>query len=64
MVGLEQEYFLVDRPLYKRRMDLMLTGRTLFGHAAPKGQEFDDHYFGAIPSRVQSFMKDVNEELW
>ena len=64
MVGLEQEYFLVDRPLYKQRMDLMLTGRTLFGHAAPKGQEFDDHYFGAIPTRVQAFMKEVNEELW
>ncbi|MDO4501499.1 MAG: glutamine synthetase III [Erysipelotrichaceae bacterium] len=64
MVGLEQEYFLIDRPLYKERMDLMLTGRTLFGHAAPKGQEFDDHYFGAIPTRVQAFMKEVNEELW
>lgn len=64
MVGLEQEYFLIDRPLYKQRMDLMLTGRTLFGHAAPKGQEFDDHYFGAIPTRVQAFMKEVNEELW
>ena len=63
-VGLEQEYFLIDRPLYKERMDLMLTGRTLFGHAAPKGQEFEDHYFGAIPNRVQAFMKDVNEELW
>lgn len=63
-VGLEQEYFLIDRPQYKERMDLMLTGRTLFGHAAPKGQEFEDHYFGAIPSRVQAFMKEVNEELW
>ncbi len=64
MVGLEQEYFLIDRPLYKKRMDLVLTGRTLFGHSAPKGQEFEDHYFGAIPTRVQAFMKDVNEELW
>lgn len=64
MIGLEQEYFLIDRPLYKSRMDLILTGRTLFGHAAPKGQEFDDHYFGAIPTRVQAFMKEVNDELW
>lgn len=63
-VGLEQEYFLIDRPQYKQRMDLMLTGRTLFGHSAPKGQEFEDHYFGAIPNRVQAFMKEVNEELW
>lgn len=63
-VGLEQEYFLIDRPQYKERMDLMLTGRTLFGHSAPKGQEFEDHYFGAIPNRVQAFMKDVNDELW
>lgn len=64
MVGLEQEYFLIDRPLYKERLDLVLTGRTLFGHAAAKGQEFEDHYFGAIPTRVQDFMKEVNQELW
>ena len=63
-VGLEQEYFLIDRPLYKQRLDLILTGRTLFGHSAPKGQEFEDHYFGAIPTRVQAFMEDVNKELW
>ena len=63
-VGLEQEYFLIDRPLYKKRLDLILTGRTLFGHSAPKGQELDDHYFGAIPTRVAAFMKEVNEELW
>ena len=63
-VGLEQEYFLIDRPLYKRRLDLILTGRTLFGHGAPKGQELEDHYFGAIPTRVASFMNEVNQELW
>ena len=63
-VGLEQEYFLIDRPLYKKRLDLILTGRTLFGHSAPKGQELEDHYFGAIPTRVAAFMKDLNEELW
>ena len=63
-VGLEQEYFLIDRPLYKKRLDLILTGRTLFGHSAPKGQELEDHYFGAVPTRVAAFMKDVNEELW
>ncbi len=64
MVGLEQEYFLIDRDQYKGRLDLMLTGRTLFGAAAPKGQEFEDHYFGSIPNRVHDFMKDVDEELW
>ena len=63
-VGLEQEYFLIDRPLYKKRLDLILTGRTLFGHGAPKGQELEDHYFGAIPTRVAAFMNEVNQELW
>lgn len=64
MVGLEQEYFLVDLDLYKKRKDLLYTGRTLFGDRTPKGQEFEDHYFGAIPSRVLHFMEDVNKELW
>ena len=64
MIGLEQEYFLVDRPLYKKREDLILCGRTLFGNPAPKGQELDDHYYGTIPVRVISFMEDLNEELW
>ncbi|MCQ2799991.1 MAG: glutamine synthetase III [Bacilli bacterium] len=63
-VGLEQEYFLIDRAQYKKRLDLMLTGRTLFGDSAPKGQEFEDHYFGSIPSRVHAFMHDVDKELW
>ena len=63
-VGPEQEYFLVDRELYKQRKDLIFTGRTLFGAPAPKGQELDDHYFGVIKPRVQSFMDDLNEELW
>ncbi len=63
-VGLEQEYFLVDRKKYLEREDLIFTGRTLYGAAAPKGQELDDHYFGAIPERVGSFMKDLNVELW
>ncbi len=63
-VGAEQEYFLVDEGLYKRRQDLMFAGRTLFGAPAPKGQELDDHYFGVIRERVGGFMKDLNEELW
>ncbi len=63
-VGPEQEFFLVDRELYKQRKDLIFTGRTLFGAPAPKGQELDDHYFGVIKPRVQSFMDDLNEELW
>ncbi|MGM9940634.1 MAG: glutamine synthetase III [Bulleidia sp.] len=63
-VGLEQEYFLIDRKYYDQRIDLKLTGRTLFGTSAPKGQELNDHYFGAIPSRVKAYMKEVNEELW
>ncbi|MDD6160883.1 MAG: glutamine synthetase III [Oscillospiraceae bacterium] len=63
-VGPEQEYFLVDESLYDKRKDLIYTGRTLFGFRPPKGQELDDHYFGAIKPRVLAFMKDLNEELW
>ena len=63
-VGPEQEYFLVDRDKYLQRKDLIFTGRTLFGAPAPKGQELDDHYFGAIIERIASFMKDLNIELW
>ena len=63
-VGIEQEYFLVDRDKYLKRKDLVFTGRTLFGAMPPKGQELDDHYFGAIRERIAAFMKDVNEELW
>ncbi len=63
-VGAEQEYFLVDKELYNKRPDLILTGRTLFGAKPPKGQELDDHYFGAIRPRVMAFMKDLNRELW
>ena len=63
-VGPEQEYFLVDKALYDRRKDLIYTGRTLYGAKAPKGQELDDHYFGAIKPRVAAFMKDLNDELW
>lgn len=63
-VGPEQEYFLVDKEYFEKRKDLMYTGRTLFGAACPKGQELDDHYFGKINDRVQSFMKDLNLELW
>ncbi len=63
-VGPEQEYFLIDRSLYEKRKDLIYCGRTLFGARAPKGQELDDHYFGAIKPRVQAFMKELNIELW
>ena len=63
-VGPEQEYFLVDKKLYDKRKDLIYTGRTLYGSKAPKGQELDDHYFGAIKPRVAAFMKDLNVELW
>lgn len=63
-VGPEQEYFLVDRDKYLRRPDLIFSGRTLFGAPAPKGQELEDHYFGAIRERIGSFMKDLNTELW
>lgn len=63
-VGIEQEYFLVDRKKYLKRKDLVFTGRTLFGAMPPKGQELDDHYFGSIRARIAAFMKEVNEELW
>ena len=63
-VGPEQEYFLIDKELYDQREDLKLTGRTLVGAKAPKGQELDDHYFGAIKTRVAAYMKDIDEELW
>ncbi|MBQ8159608.1 MAG: glutamine synthetase III [Clostridia bacterium] len=63
-VGPEQEYFLVDREMYLKRTDLIFTGRTLFGAKPPKGQELDDHYYGAIKPRVQAFMRDLNDELW
>ena len=63
-VGPEQEYFIVDRQKYLQRKDLIFTGRTLFGAMPPKGQEMDDHYFGAIRERIAAYMKDVNKELW
>ena len=63
-VGPEQEYFLIDREDYAKRKDLIFTGRTLFGAMPPKGQEMDDHYFGALRPRVAAFMQDLDEELW
>ena len=63
-VGPEQEYFLIDREVFEKRPDLVYTGRTLFGAMPPKGQELDDHYFGAIKPRVIAFMEDLNAELW
>ena len=63
-VGAEQEYFLLPKDFYLQREDLRLTGRTLFGAQPPKGQELDDHYFGTIRTRVSSFMKDLDEQLW
>ena len=63
-VGPEQEYFLVDKELFNKRSDLKFCGRTLFGAPAPKGQEMDDHYFGALRPRVSAFMKELDEELW
>ncbi len=63
-LGAEQEYFLIDRSYYNLRPDLILTGRTLLGARPPKGQELEDHYFGAIPSRVQAFMQEVEFELY
>ncbi len=63
-VGPEQEYFLVDKEMYDLREDLKLTGRTLFGAMAPKGQELEDHYFGSIKTRVAAYMRDLDEELW
>src|SRR5574344_190358 len=63
-VGAEQEYFLIDEEDYRKRKDLRLTGRTLFGARSPKGQEKDDHYFGALRTRVAEFMSDLDKELW
>lgn len=63
-VGAEQEYFIIDAEKYAKRKDLIYTGRTLFGSMPAKGQEMDDHYFGTIPHRVASFMKDLDRELW
>ena len=63
-VGPEQEYFLIDKEMYLKRPDLIYTGRTLFGSKPPKGQELEDHYFGAIKPRVSAFMKELDEELW
>ena len=63
-VGAEQEYFLIDKEMYDKRHDLIYTGRTLFGAKPPKGQELDDHYFGAIKPRVAAYMADLNQELW
>ena len=63
-VGAEQEYFLIDKALYEKREDLKFCGRTLFGAKPPKGQELDDHYFGAIRPRVAAYMQDLDQELW
>lgn len=63
-VGLEQEYFLIDRDVFNQRKDLVYTGRTLLGAKPPKGQELEDHYFGSIRIRISGFMKELNEELW
>ncbi|MDD6577842.1 MAG: glutamine synthetase III [Lachnospiraceae bacterium] len=63
-VGVEQEYFIIDRENFLKRKDLVYTGRTLFGAMPPKGQEMDDHYFGTIPARIASFMRDADKELW
>ena len=63
-VGPEQEYFLIDKAMFEKRLDLIFTGRTLYGAPSPKGQELDDHYFGVIKPRVASFMEEVDRELW
>ena len=63
-VGPEQEYFLIDEEMFKNRLDLLVTGRTLFGAAPVKGQELDDHYFGSLSERVKAYMEEVDEELW
>ncbi|HHW56399.1 MAG TPA: glutamine synthetase type III [Clostridia bacterium] len=63
-VGPEQEYFLIDKKMYDKRKDLILTGRTLFGARSPKGQEMEDHYFASIKERISTFMEDLDEELW
>jgi glutamine synthetase len=64
MVGPEQEYFVIDKKLYEKRKDLILTGRTLFGAKPPKGQELEDHYFGNLKERIASFMAESDQELW
>ena len=61
-LGIEQEYFLVDNALFMARPDLMMSGRTLFGHAPARGQQLEDHYFGSIPERVHAFMVDLEYE--
>ena len=63
-VGAEQEYFLIDEEVFNKRKDLIFTGRTLFGAAAPKGQELEDHYYGTINRRVSDYMKDLDKALW
>ena len=63
-LGAEQEYFLIDKRFAEKRLDLLVTGRTLFGAPSPKGQEMDDHYFGRLHERVATFMSEVNGELW
>ena len=63
-LGAEQEYFLVDRKFFEKRLDLVLTGRTLIGAPSPRGQEMDDHYFGSLHERIASYMNEVNNELW
>ena len=63
-VGPEQEYFLIDKELYRQRRDLVFCGRTLFGAPAPKGQEMEDHYFGVLRPRVSAYMHELDEELW
>lgn len=63
-VGPEQEYFLIDEKVYRQREDLKLCGRTLFGARPSKGQELDDHYYGAIKPRVAAFMRELDQELW
>ncbi len=63
-VGAEQEYFLIDKSVYEKRIDLIACGRTLFGARPPKGQELEDHYYGAIKTRVANFMQELDEELW
>jgi len=64
MAGAEQEYFLIDKTMFEKRKDLMYTGRTLIGAKSPKGQELEDHYYGAIKPRVSAYMKALDEELW
>src|SRR3989338_4490889 len=63
-MGPEQEYFLIDKKYFDQRIDLITSGRTLFGAPAPKGQELEDQYFGAIKDRISAFMKDLHTELW